>query len=277
MDIETPVLPPLEFREHRFLDEAGDTTFYGKGNIPIIGQQGVSKCFILGMLKVNENLEVVRTKILDLQDAIEQDPYFQGIPSIQRRQRKSGFHLHANDDLPEIRRMTYELIRTINCSFEAVVARKIYGIYERKHNGNEAEFYADLLSHLLKNKLNKYDRLVLNIAGRTNCTTNSNLRRGLKKSIERSVMRNPDQRNDCEVVFNVQEPSIEPILNLADYFCWAIQRVFEKGETRFYDFIGNKVGQVIDIYDFENFRQPKDKSGAHYGKRRKLTSDNLII
>ena len=228
------------------------------------------------MLKINEPLEDVRMKILNLQTSIEQDSYFQGVPSIQRRKEKGGFHLHANDDLPEIRRMGYELIRTINCSFEAVVARKIYGIYERKHNGNEAEFYSDLLSHLLKNKLNKYDRLVLNIASRSKCTTHSNLKRGLKKSVERSIMRNPETANDCEVVFNVQEPTSEPILNLVDYFCWAIQRVFEKGETRFYDFISNKVSQVIDIYDFDNFRQPKDKSGAHYGKRRKLTTENLI-
>lgn len=270
------MLSPFEFREHRFLDEAGDTTFYGKGKVPIVGQQGVSKCFILGMLKINEPLEDVRMEILNLQTAIEQDPYFQGVPSIHRRKEKGGFYLHANDDLPEIRRMAYELIRTINCSFEAVVARKIYGIFERKHNRNEAEFYADMLSHLLKNKLNKYDRLILNTASRSNCTTHSNLKRGLEKSVKRSILSNPGQANDCEVFFNVQEPTSEPILNITDYFCWAIQRVFEKGETRFYDFISNKVSQVIDIYDFENFRQPKGKSGAHYGKRRKLTTENLI-
>ena len=33
---------------HRFLDESGDTTFYGKGKRVIIGENGVSKCFILG-------------------------------------------------------------------------------------------------------------------------------------------------------------------------------------------------------------------------------------
>lgn len=272
--MSTIILPP--FKRHRFLDEAGDTAFYGKGKSPIVGQQGVSKCFILGMLKINEPLEGVRMKILNLQASIEQDPYFQGVRSIERRRAKNNFHLHANDDLPEVRRIVFELIKSINCSFEAVVARKIYGIYERKHNGNAAEFYADLLSHLLKNKLNKYDRLVLTIASRSNCTTHTNLKRGLKKSVERSTFRNPDQANDCDVVFNVQTPTSEPILNIVDYFCWAIQRIFERGETRFYDFISNKISQVIDIYDFENFRQPKGKSGAHYGKRRKLTSENLI-
>lgn len=268
------IQPP--FKRHRFLDEAGDTTFYGKGKVPIVGEQGVSKCFILGMLKINEPLDDVRRKILDLQASIEDDPYFGSVCSMEKRKAKGGFYLHAKEDIPEVRRMVFQLIKTINCRFEAVVARKIYIVYERKHNGTEAEFYADLLSHLLKNKLNKYDKLVLNIAKRSKCTTNSNLQKGLDKSVERSFMRNPGKANDCEVVFNVQAPTSEPILNITDYFCWAIQRIFERGETRFYDFISEKISQVIDVYDFENFRKPKGKSGAHYGKRRKLTSENLI-
>lgn len=269
------IIQPL-FKRHRFLDEAGDTTFYGKGKVPIVGQQGVSKCFILGMLKINEPLEKVREKILDLQCSIESDSYFGQVSSIEKRKAKGGFYLHAKEDIPEIRRMAFQLIKTINCRFEVIVARKLYVVYERKHNGTEAEFYADLLSHLLKNKLNKYDRLVLNIARRSKCTTNSNLQKGLNKSVERAVMRNPEGANACEVVFNVQAPTSEPILNITDYFCWAVQRVFEKGETRFYDFISDQISQVIDVYDFENFRRPKGKSGAHYGKRHKLTSENQI-
>ncbi|MBK7110374.1 MAG: hypothetical protein IPH61_14940 [Bacteroidetes bacterium] len=36
---------------HRFLDEAGDTAFYGKGKKAIIGNEGVSNCFMIGMVK----------------------------------------------------------------------------------------------------------------------------------------------------------------------------------------------------------------------------------
>jgi len=58
------------FVYHYFLDEAGDPTFYGKGKTPIVGQQGVSNCFILGQLKINEPLNIVRRKILQLQNEI---------------------------------------------------------------------------------------------------------------------------------------------------------------------------------------------------------------
>ncbi|MCE7067748.1 DUF3800 domain-containing protein [Dyadobacter sp. CY326] len=264
------------FHHHRFLDEAGDTTFYGKGNTPIVGNDGVSKCFILGMLKIYEPLDVVRQKVIDLQSKIAQDPYFTGIPSIQKRKDKMGFYIHAKDDIPEVRKMAFDLIKSVDCSFEAIVARKIYTLYQSKHNGREAEFYADLMSHLLKNKLNKYDSLVLNIAHRSQCTTHANLQKGLDKSVERSKTKAPDKSNNCWVVFNVQQPTTEPLLNIADYFCWAIQRVFEKGETRYYDYISDQIGLIIDLYDFDKYRLEDGRAGNYYGRKNKLTKLNFI-
>jgi hypothetical protein len=257
---------------HRFLDEAGDTTFYGKGKVPIVGQEGVSNCFILGMLKINEPLAIVRANIIELQRNIENDPYFRGIPSVEKKRVKNGYHLHATDDIPEIRKIVFDFIKTIDCSFECIVARKVYTLYENKHNGKEAEFYADILSHLLKNKLGKYDRLVLNIAERKKCTTHSNLEKGLDKALERAKTNRPDKPQRCQVVFNIQQPTNEPLLNIADYFCWIIQRVFEKGETRFYDYMADQVSLVIDLYDFDNYSGSKN----YYSGKRRLTKDLAI-
>lgn len=257
---------------HRFLDEAGDTTFYGKGKTPIIGSEGVSYCFILGMVTINEPLEDVRKKIIALQSSISNDPYFNEIPSIQKKKTTYGYYLHAKDDIPEVRKMAFGLIDSIDCHFEAIVARKIYELYERKHNGKEAEFYADLLSHLLHDKLGEQALLVLNIAERKKCTTNQNLTRGLEKAIVRSASKNIGKEPDGRVVFNVQQPTTEPILNLADYFCWAIQRVFERGETRYYNFIKSKTLLIHDIYDFEKAKASENL----YGQRRHLTKENVI-
>ena len=184
----------------------------------------------------------------------------------------NGYYLHAKDDIPEVRKAAFELIRSINCNFEAVVARKSYHIFENKHKSSEAEFYADLLSHLLKNRFNKYDRLVLNVSERTRCTTSNNLQKGLDKALAHVRPRAPKRAEKCKVVFNVQKPTIEPLLNIADYFCWAIQRVFEKGETRFYDYISHKISVVWDIYDFEGAATGLN----YYSKNRKLTTINCI-
>ena len=98
---------------HRFLDEAGDTTVYGKGKTNIIGTNGVSNCFIIGMLKFKEPIETVREKIISLQKKIIDDPYF-NVPSIQKKTQGAGYYLHATDDLPEVRKMFFDLIKTID-------------------------------------------------------------------------------------------------------------------------------------------------------------------
>jgi len=245
------------FAYHYFLDEAGDTTFYGKGKTPIIGNEGVSGCFILGLLKLNEPLDAIRQRIITLQNEIASDPYYNKILSILKKKASHGYYLHAKDDVPEVRKTAFELIRSIDCSFEAVVARKIYYLYEHKHNGNEAEFYADLLSHLLKNKFRKNDRVVLNIAERKRCTTFNNLQRGLNKAMAHSASRYPDKTNNCKIVFNVQQPTVEPLLN---------------GETRYYDFVSNKISVVWDIYDFAGYNNGQN----YYSKKRKLAEVNCI-
>ncbi|EIJ40214.1 hypothetical protein JoomaDRAFT_3268 [Galbibacter orientalis DSM 19592] len=130
---------------HRFLDEAGDTTFYGKGKKNIIGENGVSFVFILGMVKVIDPLDKVRDKIVALQTKITNDKFYH-VPSVLKKINKSGYYLHATDDIPEVRKEMFDLIKTINCNFEAVVGRKSIERYETKHKGKEEYFYADLLS-----------------------------------------------------------------------------------------------------------------------------------
>lgn len=257
---------------HRFLDEAGDTTFYGKGKTNIIGDNGVSKCFILGMVKFKQPLGEIRQKVLELQNQITQDPYFADVCSVQKKISKDGFFFHATDDVPEIRKILYDYIQLLDCSFEAVVGRKIPGLYEHKHNGKEAEFYADMLSHLLKNKLAKDGKLILNIADRGQSTRNSNLQAGLDKAISRSRTKNSARPVTTRVVFNVQNHYAEPLLNVADYFCWAVQRVFERGEMRYYNYLRSKISLVVDLYDEANYAN----SGNYYTPRKPLQETNRL-
>lgn len=257
---------------HRFLDEAGDTTFYGAGKKLILGSEGVSKCFILGMLNVKEPLEPVRQKVLALQAAIAADPYYKDVPSIKKKMATHGYFLHAKDDIPEVRKQAFKLVVSIKCSFQAVVARKIPSIHENKHGGKDDALYADLLGHLLKDKVAKYDKLVLNIAARGSSTSNTNLQLGLDRARTRYANKHFKEPDPKEFVFNVQNPTTEPLLNVADYFCWAVQRVFEKGEVRYYDFLRDKISTVIDLYDAANYSGFKN----YYGPKNPLTKANAL-
>ena len=259
--------------DHRFLDEAGDTTFFGKRKIPIIGsQEGVSLSFIIGMVKFKQDLQPIRDEIIHLQNQVAADPYFKDIPSIQKKINKTGYYFHAKDDLPEVKKIFYDYIKTLNISFEAVVGRKIYELFARKHNSKANEFYADLLSHLLKNKFRLGGKLVLNIAERGSSTKNNNLVLALDKAKNRFYKKNHSSSVKTNIVFNIQNQTREPLLNVADYMCWAIQRVFEKGETRYYNYIEDKISLVCDLYDLEKYEGNKN----YYRRDNKLTPINKL-
>lgn len=257
---------------HRFLDEAGDTTFYGKGKKNIIGEKGVSKTFILGMVKIKDPLDEVRNKINLLQKKITNDEFYH-VPSVLKKINKNGYYLHATDDLPEVRKEMFDLIKTINCSFEAVVGRKNIERYETKHKGKEEYFYADLLSHLLKNKLSIHRKLVMHISERGKSTKNQNLELAFLKAKQRFTKKKELKDIKTKVVFNVNYPTKDPLLNLADYFCWTVQRVFEKGEIRYYNFIKEQIKLVIDLYDTEKY---KDWGNYYTNKTNPLTTKNKI-
>lgn len=253
---------------HCFLDEAGDTTFYGKRRIPILGQHGVSKVFILGMVSFNDSLHDIRENIRKLETEIEQSDYYKKVPSVVKRVDKGGYYFHAKDDLPEIRKEFYDYIKTLDCNFQAVVGRKIISLFEKKHNGKDPEFYADLLSHLLEKGLNTPHKLVFNIAERANSTSIQNLENGLNKAKSRFKRSYPSKEHSEKIIFSVHKYQNEPLLTVADYLCWTVQRIYEKGETRFYDYTREKIEVVIDLYN--------DIGVQYYTKENPLTENNKV-
>jgi hypothetical protein len=273
-DDTTPIRKdkPASHIYHRFIDEAGDMTFFGKGKVDLLGTNGVSKAFMLGMVHIKQPLPEIRSLITDFTDQISTDPFFNEIPSIKKRIQKDGMFLHAKDDPPELRYKFFELLRDkIDFSLQVVVGRKDTGRFVNKHNSQEKEFYADLLSHLLKDKAN-YDRLVLNIADRASATRIQNLENALVKAHERYAKKKPDSSYKAKIAFNVQPYNREPLLAVVDYGLWSVQRIFEKGETRFYDSILPKVPLVIDLYDIEKF---KDWAN-YYTPKHPLTKENVL-
>jgi len=265
------IVQPLE-KAHRFLDEVGDTTFFGKGRVPCLGQDGVSLCFGLGMVKFAPPIADVRREVEQLCRSVEADDYLNRIPSVVKRVQSGSFYFHAEDDPPEVRERLFKWIRDTDCSLEMVMGRKIPALFARKHHGNDSEFYADLLSHLLKNKLKLGRRLVINIAERGKTTRNHVLELAMKKARERFTKKQEAAVISSEVVFNVQNPRTEPLLCVPDYLGWTVQRVFERGDTRYYDFVRERISLVVDLYDAERY----EGSRNYYTPRRPLTAENKI-
>ena len=256
---------------HYFLDESGDPSFFRKGKhlIPV-GTPGVSSYYFLGMVKFNSDLTIIRDAVIDLQQVIDRDPYFKKIGSIEKKRRQHGFYFHATDDIPEVRMIFFKFLSSLDCSFEAVAGRKIPSLYLERHGADPHKFYADLLSHLLYSKLAGENKIVLNIAERGMSTRLGNLRSGLQSAERRFDFYNQNAGLKRPVVFNVQNQTSEPLLNIADYFCWSVQRFFEKGETRYCEYLQPKIRLVVDVFDEEGA-----KTGSNvYTPERPLTAEN---
>lgn len=271
---------------HKFIDEAGDPNFFGKGGVVIIGNEGVSKTFSLGMVSIKDefkyksnNIDDIRNKIKNLAQSIETNPYYATISSVKKRITKyDKFVFHAKDDIPEIRKEFFDLILELPFSFQCVVARKIPKLFIKKHNKKESEFYADLLAHLLRDKVHK--NLVLNIAQLKRSTNEVNLELAIDKATAKYIIKNGSTQIKHNIVYNVQSYKEEPLLSITDYCLWAVQRVFEKGETKFYDYLMSKKFQVCDIYDFDAYTMidPNNKKiwKNFYNSKNPLTKDNKI-
>ena len=208
-----------------------------------------------------------------LQRQVEEDPLYNSIPSVQKRMAKGGFFFHASHDAPEIRALFFHYLKALPCSSEHVVARKIPELFTRKHHGKETEFFADILSHLIKSRLKKDHRLVLNIASRGSSTRSNNLEVALKKATARAGNKWGEDHVKGEAVFNVQNPLTEPLLCIPDYLNWTVQRVFERGEIRFYNYLKDKIRLVVDLYDTESYQGSKN---YYDHKRNPLTPENKI-
>jgi len=97
-------------KKEYFVDEAGDGNLFNKkGNI-IIGQEGCSRYFLLGVLDVRDP-KSLSTDFLALREQLLNDPYFKNVPSMQKESRKTYYSFHAKDDLPEVRREVFSLIK----------------------------------------------------------------------------------------------------------------------------------------------------------------------
>jgi hypothetical protein len=93
--MSTGAAPPLE-KVHRFLDEAGDTTFFGKGRVPMLGREGVSLSFGLGMVKFAAPVAEMRAQVANLCRSVEADDYVNRIPSVVKRVQSGGFYFRSS-------------------------------------------------------------------------------------------------------------------------------------------------------------------------------------
>ncbi len=230
-----------------FVDESGDPTFYNRYSELIVGESGCSKILILGSIKT-EKPEEIRSAIKELSKEISKDEYFNDIPSV----KKSIVSFHATDDCPEVREKVFKVLINMPFKGEVVVARKLENIFNSRHRRDENVFYDDLISKLFENQLHKSKENIIYFSKRSNRPRQTHIEHAIQSAI--NVFENKwKTKINTQVTIYPQRPEGEPCLQVVDYILWAVQRLFNRKEDRYFKYVKNKISFVLDLYDFEKY------------------------
>jgi hypothetical protein len=258
-----------------YVDEAGDSTiFSSKGKI-LIDTEGCSRFFMLGLLEIGD-LTSLETSLEALRTDLLADPYFKGVPSMQPEAMKTAMAFHAKDDLPEVRREVFNLLRARNdLRFFAVASDKYstldYIISRQSHDSgyryHPDEAYDFLVRRLFKQRLREFQEYKVVFAQRGNKKRN----KALKTQLEIAQLRD---ENDVDHLARLDVSSGVPKnfagLQVVDYFLWALQRLYERHEDRYIISLWPQCKLIVDIHDNRRY-----KYGEYYSKRNPLTWEKI--
>jgi hypothetical protein len=196
----------------------------------------------------------IRNSLAAIRDEIASSKYFKDIPSLAKTLKA----FHAKDDVPEVRKIVYETLDKLEFGVQVVVGRKHIQMFTTKHKSSQDLFYDDLVSHLFSRQLHLSTQNTITFSRRGDKTRQHALRaaveRGTQKFREKYKM-----AASTTVHIETNEPQQEFVLQATDYVLWSVQRAFERGEMRYYEYMRDKIELVWDVYDFEKLKAIKKK------------------
>ncbi len=255
-----------------FVDESGDGVLFSRKGRVIVGSEGCSRFFILGLVDIprpdtlGRELEKLRSELLA-------DPYFKGVPSMQRAAGKTALAFHAKDDVPEVRREVFTLLAKHRVRFFAVVRDKVKLLeYVRQrcerdaiYHYNPNELYDYLVRRLFKDRLHKDDEYHIFFARRGKADRTSALLTALQAARHRFSQQRGILSN-APIHVTPATPRHCPGLQVADYYLWSLQRLYERHEERYVALLWSSFSLVHDVDDTREAQY-----GVYYSKRNPLT------
>jgi hypothetical protein len=230
-----------------YVDESGDPTILGRKGRNLLAEGLVSKTFMVGYVETADP-KAITNRLSTLRNEIATDEYLQGIPSLPGTLRS----FHANEDCHEVKERIFKLLKQVDFKAYIIVARKDEALFRKKFGLDTGKLYEYLVAKLFENRLHRYKRIDLYFAAMGNTVREHTMRRALEEATERFKAK---WGTECEARLRifVQQPKHEPMLQVVDYALWTVNRVFERGDDRYYRFLREKIALVQDIFDFERY------------------------
>jgi len=238
---------PEDIKSYYFFDEAGDPQILGRRGVNLIKRGTASKTFMVGYLETSDPISC-RKALSDLHKRIKNDDYLSGIPSMSSTNKA----FHANKDCQEVRAEVFKLLKTLDIKFYCIVARKDEDRFRRMFDLKDKKVYKHLVTRLLENRLHLYNEIDLYFSSMGNVVRQDTMEEAIENAIDRFQEKwRYENKSNIRVI--IQQNSEEPLLQAADYLLWTIQRAYERGEFRFYNYMKDKIDLVYDIFDTRHY------------------------
>ena len=206
-----------------FADEAGDFTFKKKN--------GASKYFILCTVSAKEWR--VSDKLLHLRRNI----------ALSGKKTKDYELLHAASDMQEHRDRVFDILSEQDFRIDSTIIEKSKShpsIREDDHSFYKFAWKYHF-QHVGPIHAKTCDKMLVTAAALGQKRTRGAFKQGVNDTVQ-SIL----PRNKWEVLF-MDSPK-DPLLWAADYCAWAIQRKWEREDSRSFELIKNKVATEFNIF-----------------------------
>lgn len=248
-------------RKHRqtlpatfFIDESGDAELFNKKSQVIVGQEGCSKFFMMGLAWVVEpasleaDLQALRVDIL-------RDSYLKKIPSVHDKTAKM---FHAKDDCPEARMQVFQLLARHPIQFFALIRDKHSVVnWVREQNVADPAFryttntlYDSMVQSILEQRLHRDSAYTIYFAKRRLADREEALNNAVLKARARFLSKwGIAGAGPVTVQARFPWDKDAICLQAADYMLWAVQRLFERYDDRYIEYIWPSVRLIWDVDD----------------------------
>jgi hypothetical protein len=256
-----------------FVDEAGDPVLFNRRKEVVVGAQGSSTYFMLGLLDVADP-SLLDLEMTALRRRLLADPYFSRVPSMQPERKKTAIAFHAKDDIPEVRREVYALLVRHRMRFFAVVRdkRQIVRLVQ-EHNKKSPSYryhpnqlYDRCVSRLFKERLHKDDGYTIYFSRRGSTDRTAALKAALETA-RSNFRRSWGVQGSGPIDVCAMTARQSAGLQLVDYFLWALQRLYERGDGRYWEYVWPSVSLIHDVDDVGH-----NDYGEYYTQKNPLTT-----
>jgi hypothetical protein len=261
-------------RMHHFIDEAGDLSLFNRRKQVVLGTEGVSNYFMVGAAFV-VNPEALDQKLSSLRESILRDPLLNRVPSLDPARRKTAVAFHAKDDVPEVRYKVFTLLAEFDVQVFAVIRTKralveqARLLFRRGIRLSENEIYDELVSRLLRNRLHLAESNSIVVARRGTRDRKEALTAAIGRAQENFAARwGARNFGPCDVV--TAYPHESGGLQATDYYLWALQRLYERHEDRYFAPLAKHYRIIMDLDDTR-----RKAYGEWYSDSNLLTLEKL--